>query len=173
MRVCRAERASGKPGPVRFGGGCLSVNQSGFPGAVTMEVRLETTEGLARQAEVWVDGTLLTVMDEYSRPGQQLSPGKLEDVKFTYVTDGGLSWNEAVAGNRAKRMLLEPVRGWRYVGYGRVVQIMPVIIDFALVVMEDANWTNDEKLVGKFVEVPIDRLSIARRGDDDWPAGLR
>jgi len=133
-----------------------------------MEVRLETTDGFAHPAEVWVDGSLLIVMDEYSRPGETLTPGILEDVEFAYLSDEGLSWDEAVGANRAKRKRIEHVRGWQYVGYGRVVQIMPVMIDFGLVVMEDANWTNDEGLVGQFVCVPIDRLTIRRRGQDDW-----
>ncbi len=138
-----------------------------------MEVRLESTDGPARAAEVWVDGTLLVVMDEYTRPGEQLPPGLLTDVKFTYMTEEGFSWDQAVGGNRAERRLIERVRGWRYVGYGRVVQIMPVVIDFGLLTMEDANWTTDEALVGKFVRVAIDRLSIARRMEDDWPDGAR
>lgn len=127
-----------------------------------MEVRLESTDGLARQAEVWVEGTLLVVMDEYSRPNERLAPGVLDDVKFTYLADEGFSWPDAIRGNRARRMRIECVRGWRYVGYGRVVQIMPVLIDFGLFAMEDANWTNDEKLIGQFVRVPIDRLAITR-----------
>ena len=133
-----------------------------------MEVRLESTGGLARMAEVWVGGTLLVVMDEYSQPGEQLSPGPLEDVKFTYLTEEGFSWEQAIAANRAERRIIEPVRGWRYEGFGRVVQIMPVAIDFGLVRMEDANWTTDEKLVGRFVRIPIDRLSITRQTEEDW-----
>jgi len=132
-----------------------------------MEVRLESTDGPARAAEVWVDGTLLVVMDEYSRPGERLSPGLLTDVEFAYMTEEGFSWDQAVGGNRAKRRLIEHVRGWRYVGFGRVVQIMPVVIDFGLLTMEDANWTTDEGLIGQFVRVPIDRLSMKRRVEDD------
>ncbi|MGB2823359.1 MAG: hypothetical protein WBF17_20420 [Phycisphaerae bacterium] len=132
-----------------------------------MEVRLESTDGPGRTAEVWVDGTLFVVMDEYSRAGDVPSPGLLSDVKFTYMTEEGLSWDQAIRGNRTGRRLIEQVRGWRYVGYGRVVQIMPVAIDFGLLTMEDANWTNDEDLIGRFVRVPIDRLSITRRIEDD------
>jgi hypothetical protein len=137
-----------------------------------MEVRLESTEGPARQAEVWVAGTLLVVMDEYSRPGQKVPPGPLRDAKFVYMTEEGFTWEQAVGGNRAKRTLIDPVRSWRYVGYGQVVQVMPVVIDFGLLTMEDANWTTDESLVGKFVRVAIDRLSIARAEPPDWPEGM-
>ncbi len=131
-----------------------------------MEARLESTKGLARQAEVWVGGTLFVVMDEYGRPGEDLEPGVLEHVKFVYLTDEGFTWADAMGGNRAERRLVEHVQGWRYVGYGRVIQIMPVVIDFGLLQMEDANWTNDEGLVGRYVRIPIDRLSIVR--DHEW-----
>jgi hypothetical protein len=130
-----------------------------------VEVRLETTEGFAGQAEVWVDGTLLVVMDQYSRPYAPATPGVLDDATFTYLTDEGFTWSAAAAGNKAKRLILDPVKGWRYVGYGRVVQIMPVVIDFGLLAMEDANWTNDEKLIGRFVRVSIDRLTLTRAED--------
>jgi len=127
-----------------------------------MDLRLETTGGFGRQAEVWVGGTLLRVMDQYSAPARPATPGVLDDAAFTYHSDERVSWEQAAAGNRAKRRLLDPVRSWRYVGYGRVVGIMPVVIDFGLVAMEDANWTNDETLIGKFVRVPIDRLTLVR-----------
>ncbi len=138
-----------------------------------MEVRLESTDGPGRQAEVWVGGSLLVVMDEYTRPGEPTAPGPLPDAKFVYMTEEAFSWDEAIAGNRSERRLLEPVRSWRYAGFGRVVQIMPVVIDFGLMCMEDANWTNDEKLVGRFVCVPIDRLSLTHHESDRWPEDLR
>jgi len=138
-----------------------------------MDVRLESTEGFARAAEVWVGGTLFVAMDEISPPDEPLSPGLLSDVAFRYMTEEGFSWDQAVAGNRAKRRLVEPVRSWRYVGFGRVLQIMPVVIDFGLLTMADANWTTDEALVGRFVRVAIDRLSITHRVPDDWPESMR
>jgi hypothetical protein len=88
------------------------------------------------------------------------------------MTEEAFDWESAAAGNRSQRMLLEPVRGWRYAGFGQVLQVMPVVIDFGLLRMEDANWTNDEKLVGRFVRVSIDRLSLRRREVNRWPADL-
>ena len=133
-----------------------------------MEVRLESTEGSGRAAEVWVGGHLLVVMDEYSAPGEPAGPGLLDDVKFTYMTEQRIDWDQAAAANRAERKLIEHVRSWRYVGCGQVTQIMPVTIDFGLLTMEDANWSSDEQLVGAYVRVPIDRLSITRRLAEDW-----
>jgi hypothetical protein len=125
-----------------------------------MEVRMEYTEGAGKPAEVWVDGSLLTVCDGLSRLGHRTPPGLLEEVKFRYTTDENVSWDDAVRGNPSRRVTLEPVKGWAYVGYGRVEQVMPVVIHFGLLRMEDPNWSTDDRLVGKFVRVPIDRLEV-------------
>jgi hypothetical protein len=39
--------------------------------------------------------------------------------------------------------------------------------------MEDANWTNDESLVGAYVRIPIDRLEIVWASETDWPEDAR
>jgi hypothetical protein len=137
-----------------------------------MDVRLESTEGLGRPAEVWVDEMLLTVCDNISEPGRRRAPGELEDVKFNYVSSEGFTWADAVAGNRKRTKVLVRVRNWTYEGYGRVVSIMPVVIDFGVLVMEDGNWCTDECLVGQWVKVPIDRLEISPAGEPGWPGGI-
>lgn len=138
-----------------------------------MDVRMEETAGLGREAQVWVDGHLLTVCDNVSRPGRRCPPGVLEDVRFAYMTAAGFTWAQAAAGNRSRRRQIDADRGWSYIGFGRVVDVMPVRVDFGLLVMEDANWTSDEGLVGRFVRVPIDRLEIAWADAADWPAETR
>jgi len=134
-----------------------------------MEIRMEHTEGLGRLAEVWVDGTLLNVCDGLSRPGRPAGPGPLDDARFQYVSQQGFSLAQAVIADRSRKKYLDPVRQWTYVGYGQVVSIMPVVVDFGLLRMEDANWTTDESLVGQYVAVPIDRLEIAPSNEPDWP----
>ena len=134
-----------------------------------MEVRLETTEGFGGQAEVWVDGALLTVRDGVSRPDDRLSPGVLEDVHFSYTTDEALSWDDAAKANTGHFRRLDPVRGWSYVGFGRVVSIRPVEIDFGLLQMEDANWSNDAGLVGRYVKVLITRLEMSVAESPEQP----
>ena len=52
---------------------------------------------------------------------------------------------------------------------GQVTAIMPVTIDFGLLQMEDANWTNDESLVGRHVMIAIDRLELVSADQPDWP----
>ena len=121
---------------------------------------MEITRGLGQEAQVWVDGHLLVVCDGVSRPDKRCRPGVLEAVKFTYVSDEGFSWDEAFRGNPGCKKRLDPVRGWSYTGYGQIVAIMPVVIDFGLLRMEDANWATDEGFIRRFVKIPIDRLDI-------------
>jgi len=133
-----------------------------------MELRLEHTEGLGRIAEVWLDGHLLRVCDGISSADERAAPGIVPDPHLAYVAIEGFSWSSAVGGNPGRKKGLEHVRDWSYTGYGQVVSIMPVVIDFGIVRMEDANWTTDESLVGRFVRIPIDRLEIIPSPETDW-----
>lgn len=138
-----------------------------------MDVRMEYTEGRGRAAEVWVNGALLTVCDNISPPESRCLPGLLEGVMFGYTNDEAFTWEEAAAGNRSRKVSLDPIKGWRYVGYGQVVQIMPVKIHFGSLIMEDGTWSSDENLVGQFVCVPINRLELLPASKPDWPENMR
>ena len=136
-----------------------------------LEVRMETTEGLGRQAEVWVQGHLLCVCDGLSASARPCLPGVLQkNVRFCYMTAEGFSWDQAVRGNPSRKKMIQHISGWRYTGFGQVIQVMPVVIDFGLLTMEDANWSTDEELMGKFVKIAIDRLEMAPAHEPDWPA---
>lgn len=130
-------------------------------------IRMEHTDGHGSQAEVWLDGTLLTVYDGYSRPGERTPPGKMDQAIFRYTNDEAYSWDDAIRRNPHKRVVLEPVKRWAYYGYGRIESVMPVVINFGLMRMEDPTWATGEDLVGKFVAVPINRLEVVRA--DEMP----
>ena len=136
------------------------------------EIRMEHTEGLGRTAEVWVDGALLTVIDGLSTREQRTEPGELENVSFRYDCDEGVDWNQAVLENPQHRVAIEHVKGANYTGFGRVEQVMPPIIQFEQLRLQDPNWTTDEGLVGLYVRVPIDRLTLIQTPKEDWPEGL-
>jgi hypothetical protein len=138
-----------------------------------MEVRLESTEGLGGAAEVLINGEPYYVCDGISPREGRLAPGVLEGVKFTYMTEAGFSWEQALRGNPAEERILNHVKGWGYQGLGRVIQIMPVLVDYGVLEMEDSNWTNDESLIGRYVTIPIDRLEIVSASQSDWPEHLR
>lgn len=133
------------------------------------ELRMEHTEGFGGEAEVWVDGALFKVFDSFSTHDERTQPGLLEGATLRYHNDESYTWDEALKGNRSHRSCIDPVKSWRYIGYGRVEQVMPVIINFGGIRMEDPNWSIDDGLVGKFVRVPINRLELARMEKQDWP----
>jgi len=138
-----------------------------------MEVRMEHTEGFARKAEVLVDGESLIVCDGVSTPARRCAPGVIESVKFSYPSLEGFQWSRAVRENPSHKIRLEHVRGWSYVGFGRVVSIMPVTIYFGMLELEDPNWSDDENLTGKYVKVPIDRLDLSVDDGKQWPKELK
>jgi hypothetical protein len=133
------------------------------------QFRMEHTPGLGRQAEVWVDGALLAVCDGISPPGGRTPPGAMEDVALTFVCMGGVDWAEAVRTNPMKRQDLDPQKGYSYVGYGRVLDTMPVTIDFGMVTMTDGSWAHDDRLVGRYVRLEIDRLELVPVSSQDFP----
>ena len=124
-----------------------------------MEAILHQTKGLGRLAVVETDGRKLIVEDNLSAVGDPAVCGYLPDVRFTYVCDGP-NWEEMLRGNPGRLVKLEPLGGARYLGYGRIVSIKPVVIDFGLLRMVDGHWVYDESLVGTYVLVAIDRLQV-------------
>jgi len=134
---------------------------------------MESTAGLGREAQVWVGGNLLTVCDNVSPASGRRPPGVLEGVTFGYVSDEQVDWTAAGNGNPMRRKGLDAERGWGYTGYGRVLQVMPVVIDFGLLRMECPHWSTEEKLVGRYVRVPIDRLELRAAHVPDWPREMR
>jgi hypothetical protein len=138
-----------------------------------MDIRLEHTDGHGLEAHIWLDGQLLRVCDKLSPPGGKTPPGLLEAVELTYFTGEGVSWERAGEENSGRRRELVPVRKWEYEGFGRVVGVAPVVIDFGCCRMEDPNWTTDRTLIGRYVRVPIDRLEIHTANRPDWPEEVR
>ena len=125
-----------------------------------MDVRMEHTAGRGREAEVWLGASLLTVCDGISTAEARTPPGPVECVRFRYQTESPLPVAKMLAGNPKQEKGLTPIRSWAYTGYGQIVSLMPTVIDFGLLRMEDPNWLTDPELIGKHVSVPIDRLEV-------------
>ena len=138
-----------------------------------MEVRMEHTEGFARKAEVLLDNESLIVCDGVSTPEMRCGPGVIGNVKFSYPSLEGFQWSQAIKDNPSNRVRLEHIRGWSYMGFGRVLSIMPVTIDYGMIQLEDPNWSDDEALAGKYVKVMIDRLDLNIDDGKQWPEELR
>jgi hypothetical protein len=128
-----------------------------------MEVNLIKTEGYALEAQVEYAGTVLHVMDEFSPPGERSAPGSIRQAEFSYETFEALTWEETFSGNPRCRKELEHIAGWSYLGYGQIVSVDPVRIDFGILEMEDPLSTHDERCIGEFVCVKIDRLQLSGR----------
>ncbi len=137
-----------------------------------MEVRLEYTEGLGKLAEISVDGHDMFVCDGVSTREHKCPPGLLENVKFHYVTYEEFAWDEVLRGNPSRKKMIEHVRKWSYMGYGRILSVTPVVIDFSLLTMESPIWSSDEALVGRYVRVSIDRLEMSFAIAPDYPKSL-
>ncbi|MDP6046324.1 MAG: hypothetical protein QGG25_11995 [Phycisphaerae bacterium] len=134
---------------------------------------MEHTEGFARKAEVLLDNESLIVCDGVSTPEMRCGPGVIENVKFSYPSLEGFQWSQAIKDNPSNRVRLEHIRGWSYMGFGRVLSIMPVTIDYGMIQLEDPNWSDDEALAGKYVKVMIDRLDLNIDDGKQWPEELR
>ncbi|MCP4375130.1 MAG: hypothetical protein GY794_02965 [bacterium] len=134
---------------------------------------MEHTDGFARKAEVLLGDESLIVCDGISSPEVRCVPGLIENVRFSYPSLEGFQWFEAVRDNPSNKIRLEHVRGWSYVGFGRVVSIMPVTIDFGMLTLEDPNWSDDKDLAGKYVKVSIDRLDLSIDDGKQWPDELK
>ena len=141
--------------------------------AADMEVRMEHTEGFARKADILLGEESLIVCDGVSTPEVRCSPGVIENVKFSYPSLEGFEWSRAVRDNPSNKVRLERISGWSYTGFGRVVSIMPVTIDFGMLELEDPNWSDDENLAGKYVKVSIDRLDLSVDDSRQWPEELK
>lgn len=127
-----------------------------------MNVALLRTEGYGRAAEIEVDGSRLTVVDGISRAEAPASPGPIENPKFDVVFVVPGSWRRAIEANPDGERKLEPQWGWRYLGFGRVVALDPVRLDFGALVLELSLPPAEDRKVGDSVCLAIDRIRLAR-----------
>ena len=134
---------------------------------------MEHTDGFARKAEILLDEESLIVCDSVSTPELRCSPGVIENPKFSYPSLEGFEWPQAVRDNPSSRVSFDHVSGWSYIGFGRVLSIMPVVIDFGVLELEAPNWCDDERLAGRYVKVSVDRLDLSIDDGKQWPEDLK
>ena len=131
-----------------------------------MDAVLIRSQGFALEAEIEVSGQRLCVMDSFSQPESPRSPGPLRGCRLTALERDGWSWEEAFSGNRNKEKRLEALDGWSYVGYGQIVAISPTIVDVGVARLEVGPVTHDERCIGEYVQVQIDRLEMTTETDE-------
>jgi hypothetical protein len=82
------------------------------------------------------------------------------NVEFFFL-DSGTEWHEMFNANSTKRKTLIPVgENWDYECFGQVLSVNPVIADFGDLTLDIGHLSHDTKLVGEYIWLKIDRLSI-------------
>jgi hypothetical protein len=134
-------------------------------------VKLEilTTDGYGLEARVRVDGTMLVVMDDFTcLPPESIDS---ECPEFGHLTthEGSLSWEAMFSGNPNQEQKLQQLQGWTYDGFGVIKSIKPVVVDFGILQLAFDDITCDERCVGEWVKMRIDRLDLTFRTHSNEP----
>jgi hypothetical protein len=118
-----------------------------------MKVTLVRTGGPGCEAILNIEGCDYCVRDGFSWSVER-TDGDFE-VSLSTVLDDSSSWEDMFAANPDQRIGLEPVEGYSYLAFGRILSIDPVRIDCGLLVEERALYTHDPRVVGDFVGFKI------------------
>ena len=93
---------------------------------------------------------------------QEFEIGKNVEVFFGCLITGQ-KWRDVFNKNlNSKKELIKTGKSWSYDGYGEIVSINPIMVDYGDFSLEHGNWTHDEKVVGQFVYIKISRLDILK-----------
>ena len=124
-----------------------------------VRARLISTEGPYLEAVIEACGQRIHVMDEFSVCADT-SPniGEEFDFEFSAFLAEDEKWEDIFSGNPTHRIGLEPLGGWRYRAFGKVISVNPIIVDCGLFTIEDVVISSDPKLVGESVTFIISRL---------------
>lgn len=91
--------------------------------------------------------------------GIEFKIGKNIDFELDSIS-AELEWNVIFSENFQKEIKVEWKGGWEYEAYGKILSINPVIIDFGEFELNTRDWSNDERVIGKYVYWKIERLDI-------------
>lgn len=120
------------------------------------------TQGPWLEAEIRLEGEVLTVMDDFSADEANApAPGQEFEIELSALVDEGITWKSILAGNPEKLRKLEPLGGWSYRAYGEVISINPVVVDCGLLQVPAVFETKDPRVIGEYVAFPISRLDAA------------
>ena len=75
--------------------------------------------------------------------------------------DQGINWKAQIA--KEKEISLKYAGDWSYAGYGKVVSVHPVILDFGEFQIDSGDWSNDQALLGEIIFLKIDKLDIIKK----------
>lgn len=126
-----------------------------------MRVVLIETEGRGGIAEIEVDSQRLKVVDQFSPADRPRRPGPVADARFQVVAPEPASWERAFARNPDNETRIEPLFGWRHLGFGRIVAIDPIRLDLGSLMLELDLRATDPGYVGRFATIEIDRIVLS------------
>ncbi len=123
-----------------------------------MKVKLIATEGEHLEAVVELQGKRLCVMDQFSGAATSPKVGEEFELEFNPILDDDEEWEAIFSGNPEGRSGLEPLGGWRYRAFGKVVSVSPVVVDCGLFQVEGVVSSSDPNLVGEPVAFSVSRM---------------
>ena len=124
-----------------------------------MKAKLISTEGAYLPAILEIEGARYCVMDEFTIDKRSMPKvGETFDFEFSNMLDEDESWESIFQSNPDKKICIEQIEGWKYIAYGKIVEINPVRVDCGVFIEEDVMHTCDGKVIGEFVGFTITRL---------------
>ena len=99
------------------------------------------------------------ILDAFSY-GENIVEGEIVDADI-YPLVINFDWDTAFTLNANKEQELVKTDKWSYCGYGKILGIDPVMIDFGSLIFDSGSWTNDRRVIGEYVCMRIDRLDIS------------
>lgn len=89
-------------------------------------------------------------------------PGELIEVEFNHI-EGNVSWEERFNKNNKKEKKLTHAGNWSYDGFGHIISINPVMVDFGDIKLDLGYFTHDPRVVGEYIYERIERLNIFKK----------
>jgi hypothetical protein len=131
-----------------------------------MRAKLIRTEGPWLEANIQTEFGVFTVMDCISCDEQAVPSSSEEfEAELAATVLAEQDWDTIFNGNPDRQKRLQQLSGWRYLGYGIVESVRPTVIDCGALKLDGPIQTNDDRVIGSYVCVIIDRLELFRRND--------
>jgi hypothetical protein len=123
------------------------------------EFQLLSTEGYGLRARFKLNGKEYAAMDDFTA----FPPEKVDwsATEFSILRVTAQPWDSMFRGNPERRKELVSRGHWSYDGYGEIISIRPVVVDFGDFRFDVGDFTSDERCIGEFIHVIIDRLELA------------
>ena len=110
------------------------------------------------RARFKLNGKEYAAMDDFTAfPPENVDWGAPE-FSILRVTDE--PWDSMFRGNPERRKELVPRGHWSYDGDGEIISVQPVVVDFGEFRFEIGDFTTDERCIGEFIHVVVDRLEL-------------